>query len=261
MDSPKYTHDIPKIGDWEDDDIGPKCPPWVGFLIMAFGSVSLWALIIYAVCKVAKWFTIIATAFALAACISASAYRHVTNSAAAVVPPFGYVAMCVAAPATDMCSGGTDSPRVITLNAKTFGALDEVNRYGNSLPEREDIAAFGQPEKWVEPGEEGGDCEDIAMFKRRALIKRGFPSEALLLAVARDWTGDGHAVLIATTDHGSFVLDNKNMMIVPIADSPYLFLKMQSARRPFVWVDMTGAAGVDQALPPIGEAPFVAGLQ
>ncbi|MDO8421128.1 MAG: transglutaminase-like cysteine peptidase [Parvibaculum sp.] len=254
-------HDIPKIGKWEDDDAGPKCPPWVGFSILAFGSLSFWALIIYLVWQLAKKITVIVTIAALAGCATGAIPAPVTNSAAAVMPPFGYVAMCVANSATDMCSGGTDSPRVITLNATSFAALDEVNRYGNLLPERDDEAAFGRSEVWVEPGEDGGDCEDIAMFKRRALIKKGFPVESLLLAVARDWTGDGHAVLIASTDKGAFVLDNKNAMVVPIAESPYLFLKMQSARRPFVWVDMTGAAGVASELPPVGQAPFVAGLQ
>jgi predicted transglutaminase-like cysteine proteinase len=51
-------------------------------------------------------------------------------------------------------------------------------------------------------------CKDYVLVKRRKLIEAGVPRESLLIAIV--WTAQeqGHAVLIAHTDRGDFVLDN-----------------------------------------------------
>ncbi len=53
-----------------------------------------------------------------------------------------------------------------------------------------------------------GDCEDIALLKRRDLIEKGWPVGALLMTVVRQANGEGHAVLTVLTDRGDLVLDN-----------------------------------------------------
>ena len=53
-----------------------------------------------------------------------------------------------------------------------------------------------------------GDCEDFALEKRERLIALGWDRQALALAVAYSPETGLHAVLIAQTDHGDFVLDN-----------------------------------------------------
>jgi len=40
-----------------------------------------------------------------------------------------------------------------------------------------------------------GDCEDYALLKRKLLLQAARPRPALLITVARDRNGDGHAVL------------------------------------------------------------------
>jgi predicted transglutaminase-like cysteine proteinase len=57
--------------------------------------------------------------------------------------------------------------------------------------------------------ESEGDCEDFALRKRRDLVRHGFPP--LDLSVL---TVPGHAMLLARTRDGAFVLDNRTDRIV-----------------------------------------------
>jgi predicted transglutaminase-like cysteine proteinase len=50
-----------------------------------------------------------------------------------------------------------------------------------------------------------GDCEDIAIRKHRDLIDAGFPAERLSVLVV-----PGHAVLLARTPSGDYVLDSRS---------------------------------------------------
>ena len=100
----------------------------------------------------------------------------------------------------------------------------------------------------------GGDCEDMALLKRSLLIKKGWPRDALLMATARDQQGAGHAVLVAVTDKGDFVLDNRNWAIVSWRNAPYTWIKRQSREHPAIWVKLDGPAPlapVDSKLSPI----------
>ena len=179
-------------------------------------------------------------------------FQHVT-------PPMGYTAMCVREPDSDACTGGTDIPRVVTMTPERWQVLNEVDRYANALPEFDD----GDGDYWREAGTRGGDCEDIALEKRRLLIERGFPAEALLLATVKRWNDGGHAVLLVETDRGELLLDNLAIRIERASDAPYTWMKRQSARRPFVWLNMQADKATDTRaeLPPIGKPPFLAVLK
>jgi len=179
-----------------------------------------------------------------------------------VAAPFGYVGFCVRQPAE--CGGGTDAPRLASMTPSAFAELDEVNRHVNALPQTSDVALYDRDEWWAYPDARGGDCEDLAMMKRKLLIERGWPAEALLLAVVREWNGDGHAVLLVLSGEGQFVLDNKSPTVDRVADAPYRWVKVQSPRRPFIWVNAdpglmrTGSV----SYPPLGEkAPFLTAVQ
>jgi predicted transglutaminase-like cysteine proteinase len=76
------------------------------------------------------------------------------------------------------------------------------------------------------------------LLKRRILIQRGWPATALLITVVRDESNEGHAVLTVRTDRGDFVLDNKVNHVKAWADTPYTFVKRQSARNPLVWISL-----------------------
>jgi len=55
----------------------------------------------------------------------------------------------------------------------------------------------------------GGDCEDFALTKRLKLIAMGYAPDSLHLALCWTETREFHAVLIADTDDGQYVLDNR----------------------------------------------------
>jgi len=178
-----------------------------------------------------------------------------------VMPPFGFVAFCLRD--AKACEGGTDAPAEVALTPERWTELNEVNAYVNrAVAQVEDRDNQGVAEYWDFPNALGGDCEDLALLKRKMLIERGWPAEALLMTVARERSGDGHAVLTVTTDKGDYVLDNKNWAIVAWADAPYLWVKRQSPKRPYAWVSLdrpTARVMAEQSLPPLGApAPFLA---
>lgn len=70
-----------------------------------------------------------------------------------------------------------------------------------------DMAAYARPDFWDEANGIG-DCEDYALAKRKAFRDMGYGEHCHL---ALCWTehGEYHAVLIADTTDGQFVLDNR----------------------------------------------------
>ena len=179
-----------------------------------------------------------------------------------VMPPYGYIGFCLRNPKE--CEGGTNTPRDIAMDAQKWAELNKVNDWVNqNVPEYEDRQLFGRSEWWtIADPKIGGDCEDLALLKQKMLEKRGWPVEALTIAVVREWNGAGHAVLVVSTDKGDFVLDNKTWKIEPWTDTPYTWVERQSRKRPYVWVSLDPskpATIADASLPPLGaEPPFLA---
>tara|TARA_R110000868_G_C10905500_1_gene764594 strand:- start:929 stop:1648 length:720 start_codon:yes stop_codon:yes gene_type:complete len=170
-----------------------------------------------------------------------------------VVPPLGYIGFCM--DHISDCSGGTDDPALFTLDETRRGEMEAVNAAVNALPEIADIALYGREEFWTFADARGGDCEDLALEKRRRLMALGWPADAVLMATARDRDGDGHAVLIAATDKGDFVLDNQTGDIRLWSQTPYRWRARQSRLRPFIWLntDATKFAALPAAhYPPLG---------
>jgi predicted transglutaminase-like cysteine proteinase len=180
-----------------------------------------------------------------------------------VIPPYGYVAFCMRNPKE--CEGGTDAPRNMELTQARWAELNQVNDYvNNNVPQVEDISNYGVSEIWSYPNERGGDCEDLALLKRKMLIERGWAPEDLLVTVVREWNGAGHAILTVDTDKGEYVLDNKNWAIVAWNDAPYTWVKRQSRERPYIWVNLDQSSfrvASNDALPPLGAPiPFLDAL-
>ena len=88
---------------------------------------------------------------------------------------------------------------------------------------------------WDYPDDGKGDCEDFSLLKRKQLINAGVAIENLSLAVVRDTTDNGHAVLLVRTDRGEFVLDNQTNEIKPWNQTNYRFIKQQSRTNPNEW--------------------------
>ena len=81
-----------------------------------------------------------------------------------------------------------------------------------------------------------GDCEDYVLTKRAQLLAKGWPSSALAIAVVYTPKRIGHAVLVARTDAGEFVLDNLRGEIITREKSDYHFISMQDGSRRLGWV-------------------------
>ncbi|TIM18733.1 MAG: transglutaminase, partial [Mesorhizobium sp.] len=81
-----------------------------------------------------------------------------------------------------------------------------------------------------------GDCEDYALEKRRALMNIGVPAGDLLMTVARQPNGDGHAVLTVRTSLGEFILDNLETRVLSWTNTDYTYLKRQSSQNSGAWV-------------------------
>lgn len=153
-----------------------------------------------------------------------------------IAAPNGFVAMCAAQPGT--C---TDVRADDALASGDLGKLlRRVNRRVNRhVRQVSDAARFDRRDVWqasgIDRGAEG-DCEDIALEKRKLLIEAGVSPDRLFLAVAYGRGRGGlHLVLIARTDDGDVVLDSRSATIRPWSNAPYTWIAVQSAGQPRLW--------------------------
>jgi len=152
------------------------------------------------------------------------------------LPPIGYVNFCRSRSAE--CRPSRRFADRIQLTQSRAEALRKINIGVNkAIAPVTDMDLYGEVERWTYPVKKG-DCEDYVLLKRRILIERGWPESALLITVVRDESNEGHAVLTVRTDRGDFVLDNKVNQVKAWADTPYTFVKQQSARNPLVWISL-----------------------
>ncbi len=88
--------------------------------------------------------------------------------------------------------------------------LERINREVNAaVALTSDVAEYGLEECWRFPVDGAGDCEDFALEKRRLLAAAGLPSAALTMAIVHhEVQFFPHAVLLAETTGGTWVLDN-----------------------------------------------------
>jgi predicted transglutaminase-like cysteine proteinase len=190
--------------------------------------------------------TLLATlAFALALAVSAapSAAGTVDLSNPAFAPtmgltsiPVGHSEFCKAH--RDECGTNRQVADVTELTDERWALLIGINNEMNSnIVPVSDNELYQVAELWTYPAGYG-DCEDIALAKRRALISAGWDPSTLLMAVVREQNGEGHAVLMVRTDRGDLVLDNQDGMVRVWNETPYQFIKRQSQQNAGDWVDI-----------------------
>lgn len=136
------------------------------------------------------------------------------------------------------------------LSAETrLKLISRINRYVNSkVRAAADRQTYGVEELWNRPGvrnNASGDCEDFAIEKRAQLLEQGYPPEDLFFAVAYRSDIGLHAVLIAHTQRGDYVLDNRSPYVTPWTRVPYVWVKRQSSQDPQQW------GRVDTESPPV----------
>ncbi len=154
-------------------------------------------------------------------------------------PPVGFLDFCDRYP-RECRPLGTASEWKIRLTPQRWALLKQVNLFVNrKVRPQTDMEIYNRPEVWEYPTAGVGDCEDYVLLKKRYLEGLGFPAEALLITVLLDENGGGHAVLLARTDRGDLVLDNRRDRILPWHRTGYTYLMRQSQRDPGRWVALT----------------------
>lgn len=142
--------------------------------------------------------------------------------------PFAHVRFCVTSPSE--CAQGSGPDSVELSNAK-LDLLRSINaRVNNSI---EPFMPDGMETWRVNP--DRGNCHDYAVTKRHELIRAGWPSSSLRLAIAYTSEGVGHLVVIARTTEGDLVLDNLNDRIVNWRKSGLRFVSVDGGGEPRVW--------------------------
>jgi len=148
--------------------------------------------------------------------------------------PIGHVQFCYDHPAE--CRGLHDGAREVFLSKARWRELYRLNKDINSqIQPLSDKLQYDTIERWTYPDSGKGDCEDYVILKKRKLIESGWPARALLITVVRDENDEGHAVLMVRTHRGDLILDNKHSRIEPWHNTPYTFIKRQSANDQSRW--------------------------
>jgi predicted transglutaminase-like cysteine proteinase len=160
--------------------------------------------------------------------------RGEMSTSSPVLGPFAHARFCLQYPA-DCQTGVRPSDRSgFVLNAARWGELAQVNREVNRSIRPQRNGGGIMAERWL-VWPTAGDCNDYAVTKRHALLKRGWPSNVLLLAEALTPSGEHHLVLVVHARNGEFVLDNMTDSILTYARVRYQWLRVQSPRNPKFW--------------------------
>lgn len=161
-----------------------------------------------------------------------------------IAAPRGFAPVC--ARYAWACAGGA---RAQMNEADLMKVARMVNSAINrSIHQIADDRQYGVDEVWALPTRRGGDCEDLVLLKKLALIKKGVPASRLLIATVIDRRKQPHAVLVLRTASGDLVLDNLRSQIRPWQKTGYTFLRMQDPDAPQVWkaVFAGGIFGADR---------------
>jgi predicted transglutaminase-like cysteine proteinase len=124
----------------------------------------------------------------------------------------------------------------------TWNLLQTVNAAVNRLivPRETRSLSLGE-DYWSTPISHGGvlygDCKEYVIEKRRRLVAAGVPAAALSIAIA-NVGGEGHAVLLVSTDQGELVLDNLTSQVRPWGKVHYAWIERQSGSNPLDWVSV-----------------------
>lgn len=184
---------------------------------------------------------IVALAMAIGSGAASASQIDISNPAFALVGettsiPIGHAEFC--REHREECAPNASVVDAVELDQQSWERLLTVNaRVNAEIVPVTDQDLYHVAERWTYPSGYG-DCEDIALMKRRQLIEAGWPASTLLIAVVRQSNGEGHAVLMVRTDRGDLVLDNQDGLIKVWTETPYRFLKRQSQADQGKWVDI-----------------------
>lgn len=149
------------------------------------------------------------------------------------LPPMAYTMFCLRY--ADECRtqplfrGG-----LVRLTGERWVILKQINQTVNRSIIPEDAELSSGVEAWlINP--DRGDCNDYAVTKRHELLKRGWPSGALLLSQVVTGWGKHHLILVVRTRSGDLVLDNLTPVVKPWARVPYRWVRIQIPSEHRLW--------------------------
>ncbi|MGI1662878.1 transglutaminase-like cysteine peptidase [Palleronia sp. KMU-117] len=136
-------------------------------------------------------------------------------------PPSQYVEFCAREAEACALAGAP----LIEWTGAIGWLLDGVNRAVNAevalVPDWDSI---GREELWSFPVHGAGDCEDLALEKRRRLVGAGLPGAALTCAIVfHQVQFFPHAILLAETTTGTWVLDSHYDEVLCWDAVPYIY--------------------------------------
>ena len=149
--------------------------------------------------------------------------------------PVGYYDLCVGGNAICKPRAGRvakTATGAVGLDAALKTRIDSINTSVNGSMRY--VAERPGRDRWS-VNASGGDCEDFALVKKSKLEAAGFPSSALVIALATTSFGVDHAVLIVRTDRGDLVLDNLTQSVRPWSRSLYRWRSVQSPNDTWTW--------------------------
>ncbi|WP_316858144.1 transglutaminase-like cysteine peptidase [uncultured Cohaesibacter sp.] len=159
-------------------------------------------------------------------------------------PPAGHVYFCASNPA--LCNRYGHG--AIRLTQESWQQLLDINSQVNASIKAK---ADGRIDEWSIYVAQG-DCEDYALTKQQELLRKGWPSDALLITTAFLKDGTYHAILLVRTDRGEFVLDNLSPLVLPWQKVSYQWNKRQSVGNPRIWQRVAGAPKASGSRPVAG---------
>ena len=140
-------------------------------------------------------------------------------------PPTQYSDFCERHPASCVLDGEPTIEWTIEIHQR----LSDVNARVNEEVELvSDMDNLGLEENWDFPKDCRGDCEDFVLEKREKLVELGFPRAALTIAIGfHEDRFFPHAVLLAETDSGTWVLDNLHGEVLCWDATPYRYTRRE----------------------------------
>jgi predicted transglutaminase-like cysteine proteinase len=134
------------------------------------------------------------------------------------------------------CAVNLAERTVLKLSPATWGMIRTINeRVNSNVKPITDAEHWGVLDHWDLPDDGYGDCEDYQLLKRKLLAELGVPRRAMRMTVVLDEAGQGHAVLMARTDRGDYILDNRRQAVLAWSDTGYKYIKQEGSQGP-AWV-------------------------
>lgn len=127
----------------------------------------------------------------------------------------------------DFCANYTHICVDTTVNAKLTNTQFEVVKEINKTVNKRIVYKNDTVDKWEIKESGKGDCDDYAVTKLYEVLKAGYPRGAFRIALVKTSDNIDHAILLADTENGTFVLDNLSDEIKEWTNTNYKWIAVE----------------------------------